>query len=81
VIDQHAHVRASSVVPCSWLFRECAKLVGRSKFIDAFEYLKSHFTDSKDSKVTELTKILGKEKVKHWEKIDQLVFMERTNND
>lgn len=56
-------------------------MVGRAKFIDAFEYLKAHFTESNARKQAELAKILGPEKVKHWEKIEELVFMERTNGD
>jgi len=60
------------------LAKECAKLVGRNKFIQAFEYLKAHWADSRQQHIQELTKILGPEKVKHWEMIEQLIFMEKS---
>ena len=73
----------SLLVRMKLLAKECAQLVGRSKFVAAFECLKSAADASppwsRDRKVEELTKILGNEKVKHWEKIEQLVFMERSS--
>jgi hypothetical protein len=62
------------------LRRECALLVGRTKFVEAFEYLKTNSHDSSSKKIAMLTEILGKERVKHWEKIDELVFMEKNNS-
>lgn len=54
--------------------------MGRAKFIDAFDYLKGAAANvTRDQKVAELTRILGPEKVKYWEKIDQLVFMEKSS--
>lgn len=61
--------------PC----RECAKLVGRNKFIASFEYLKQHLNSTRAEKTSALMDILGKDKIQHWEKIDQLVLMEKAN--
>jgi hypothetical protein len=59
--------------------RECAKLVGRAKFIESFTFLQEHEGLSPEAKLAQLTKILGPDKVQHWEKIDQIVFMDRSS--
>jgi hypothetical protein len=52
-------------------------LVGRAKFIESFTFLQEHEGLSPEEKLAQLTKILGPEKVQHWEKIDQIVVMDR----
>jgi hypothetical protein len=49
-------------------------LVGRAKFIESFTFLQEHEGLSPEEKLAQLTKILGPDKVQHWEKIDQIVF-------
>jgi len=60
------------------LAKECAKLVGRAKFIEAFTFLQEHEALAPGDKLKHMNKILGPEKVQHWEKIDQIVFMDRS---
>jgi hypothetical protein len=60
------------------LAKECVKFMGRDEFIAAYEYLKSaaEHDHTEQHKIKNLLQILGADKIKHWKKIDELIFME-----